>query len=80
MRRIPTITAVCLPLRKTAVGATAVRRAFPAGIDADPVLTFSVTKSPAISSRVRTAGLVLRVVALTEGKRFRATCAAPNRR
>ena len=74
MRRIAKITAARLPLRKTAVGAAAVRRAFPAWIDAEQGLAFSVMSYPAITvtPRVRAAGLVLRTVTLPKAKRLRA--------
>ena len=71
MRRIAKITAARLPLRKTAVGAAAMRRAFPAWIDAEQGLAFSVTTPPVVTSRVRSAGLVLRAVTSPKAKRFR---------
>jgi hypothetical protein len=81
MRRIAKITAARLPLRKTAVGAAAMRRAFPAWIDAEQGLAFSVTtKPPLVTSRVRAAGLVLRAVTSPKAKRFRSSSATPNGR
>ena len=75
MRRIAKITAARLLLRKTAVGAAAVRRAFPAWIDAEQGLAFSVTSYPAVAvtPRVRAAGLVLRTVPSPKAKRLRAS-------
>ena len=82
MRRIAKITAARLPLRKTAVGAAALRRAFPAWIDAEQGLAFSVTSAPAltVTPRVRSAGLVLRTVSSPKAKRARTSPDAPGGR
>ncbi|MBC7368491.1 MAG: hypothetical protein H7343_17050 [Undibacterium sp.] len=72
MRRIAKITAARLPLRKTVVGAAVVCRAFPAWIDAEHGLAFSVTAAPRVTPRVR-AGLVLRAVRSPKAKRLRAS-------
>ncbi len=82
MRRIAKITAARLPLRKTVVGAAALHRAFPAWIDAEQGLAFSVTAFPsvAVTPRVRAAGLVLRTISSPKAKRARTSPDAPGGR
>jgi hypothetical protein len=70
MRNAAKITAARLPRRKTAVGAAAVHRAFPAWIDAEQGLAFSAHTAPAVTARVR-AGLVLRAIVAANPKRLR---------
>jgi hypothetical protein len=79
MRRIAKITAARLPLRKTAVGAAAVRRAFPAWIDAEQGLAFSVFTTVIATPRV-SAGLMLRAVSSPKAKRSRSSFNAPGGR
>lgn len=63
------ITVARLPMRKTAAGASAMRRAFPAWIDAEgPRLVSPFVVAP----RVR-AALFLRSVPLTKVKRLRSS-------
>ncbi len=70
MRRIAKVSAAQLPLRRAASGRVAVRRAFPAWIDAEQGLDFAALATPAASSRVR-IGLVLRAVPAPQSKQLR---------
>jgi len=82
MRRIAKITAARLPLRENVVGAAAVHRAFPVSIDAEHGLACSITAFPsvAVTSRVRAAGLVLRMISSARAKRARTSPDAPGGR
>ena len=71
MARTAKITAARLPIRKTAAGASAMRRAFPAWLDADgPRIALTNTAPLLVAPRVR-AELFLRSVPLTKLKRLR---------
>jgi hypothetical protein len=70
MARTAKITAARLPIRKTAAGASAMRRAFPAWIDADGPRVALPSATPfVVAPRVR-AELFLRSVPLTKVKRL----------
>jgi len=64
------ITAARLPLRKSGAGSLAASGGFPAWIDAEQGLAFSVARPVHVSSRVRD-GLVLRVVTSHQPGRLR---------
>jgi hypothetical protein len=70
MRRIAKVTAARLPLRRAATGLAALRRPFPAWIDAEQGLAFSALTGTTVTARVR-SGLVLRSVSSPQPKQPR---------